>query len=81
MDLINLSIENVAKQFLVEGKEIENRDGPFTTNDYIPTPNDIPVDLMLLIKANSIIIIRGKKDPQTKMISHHRRRTNKIKGK
>ena len=46
IDWGDISIENVAEQFLVESKEIENRDGPYTANDYIPTPNDIPVDLL-----------------------------------
>ena len=35
-------IEKVAEQFLVEGSEIENRDGPYTSDDYIPTPKNIP---------------------------------------
>ena len=34
----DVSIEKVAKQFLVEGKEIKNRDGPYTADEYIPTP-------------------------------------------
>ena len=39
----DVSIEKVVEQFLVEGSEIENRDGPYITDDYILTPNNIPV--------------------------------------
>ena len=42
----SISIEKVAEQFLVEGKEIENRDGPYTADDYIPTPKDAIADLL-----------------------------------
>ena len=34
----------VTEQFLVENLEIENRDGPYTADDYIPTPKNIPAD-------------------------------------
>ena len=42
MDSGDVSIEKVAEQFLVEGSEIENRDGSNTADDYIPTPKNIP---------------------------------------
>ena len=44
MDRGDVSIEKVTEQFLVERSEIENRDGPFTADDYIPTPKIIPTD-------------------------------------
>ena len=46
MDLGDASIEKVAEQFLVEGSEIENRDGPYTADDYIPTPKNIPANFL-----------------------------------
>ena len=46
MDLGDVLIEKIAEQFLVEGKEIENRDGPNTADDYIPTLKDVPADLL-----------------------------------
>ena len=46
MDRGDASIEKVAEQFLVEGSEIENRDGPYTADDYIPTPKNIPADFL-----------------------------------
>ena len=52
MDLINFSIENAAEKFLVEGLEIVNRDGPYNTDNYISTPNDIPVDLVHISLSN-----------------------------
>ena len=38
MDLGDVSIEKIAEQFLVERPEIENRDGPYTADNYIPIP-------------------------------------------
>ena len=47
IDRGDVLIEKVSEQFLVEGSEIENRDGPYTTaDDYIPTPKNILVDLL-----------------------------------
>ena len=46
MDRGDVSIEKVAEQFLVEGSEIENRDGPYTADDYIPTSKNIPADFL-----------------------------------
>ena len=37
MDRGDVSIEKVVEQFLVEEQEIENRDGPYIADDYIPT--------------------------------------------
>ena len=39
-------IGKVALQFLVEVSEIENIVGPYTTDDYIPTPKNIPANFM-----------------------------------
>ena len=62
MDRGDVLIEKVAEQFLVEGSEIENRDGPYTADDYIPTPKNIHADFcIVLIKTNTIIIMRRKK--------------------
>ena len=36
----DVSIEKDAVQFLVEGSEIENRDGPYTADDYILKPKN-----------------------------------------
>ena len=46
MDKGDVSIEKVTEQILVGGSEIENRDSPYTADDYIPTPNNIPADLL-----------------------------------
>ena len=32
--------------FLVEDSQIENRDSPYTADDYIPTPNNISADFL-----------------------------------
>ena len=46
MDRGGASIEKVAEQFLVQGKEIEYRDGPYSADDSIPTRKDTPADLL-----------------------------------
>ena len=46
MDRGDVSIEKVIEQFLVERSEIENRDVPYISDDYIPTPKNIPVDFL-----------------------------------
>ena len=46
MDRADVLIEKVTEQFLVEGSEIENRDGPYTADYYILTPKNIPADLL-----------------------------------
>ena len=45
----DVSIEKVAEQFLVVGSEIENWNGPYTADDYIPTPKNIPADFLHII--------------------------------
>ena len=78
MDRGNVSIEKVAEQFLVEGKEIDSRDGLNIADDYIPTTKDAAaVYCIVLIKVNTIIIIRRKKKKRSlkvKMISYQRRK-------
>ena len=62
MDRGDVSIEKVVEQFLVEGSEIENKDGPYTADDYILIPNILNlIFCIFLIKTNIIIIIRRKK--------------------
>ena len=46
MDRGDVSIEKVAKKFLIEGSEIENRDGSYTADGYILTPKDALVGLL-----------------------------------
>ena len=46
MDRGNVSIEKVSEQFYVEGSEIENRDGPYTVDDNIPTPKNNHADFL-----------------------------------
>ena len=52
MDRGDVSIEKVAEQFLVEGSEIENRDGPYTVDDYIPTSKNIPANYLHIFDQN-----------------------------
>ena len=86
MDRGDVSIEKVAEQFLVEGSEIENRDGHYTADDYILTSKNIPADFLHSFdQKNTIIIMRRKKRKKrslkTKMISLQRRKMDKVKGK
>ena len=37
---------------MVEGSEIENRDGPYTADDYIPTPKYITDDFLHSLDQN-----------------------------
>ena len=46
MDQGDVSIQKVVEQFLVEGKNTVNRDGPYTSDDYIPAQKDVPADLL-----------------------------------
>ena len=46
MDQGDVSIEKVDEQFLVEWSEYEKRDDPYTADDYIPTPKNIPADFL-----------------------------------
>ena len=52
MDRGDDSIKKVAKQFSVEGSEIENRDGSYIADDYIPTPKNIPADFLNSFEQN-----------------------------
>ena len=86
MDRGDVSIEKVAEQFLVEGSEIENRDGPYTADDYIPTSKNIPADFLHSFDQNEHHNYNEKEEEKkrslkTKMIFHQRRKMNKIKGK
>ena len=45
----DFSIEKVAEQFLIEGSEIENKDGPYTADDYIPTLKNIHFDFCIVL--------------------------------
>ena len=46
MDRRDVLIKKVAKQFWVKGSEIENTDGSYTADDYIPTPKNIHADFL-----------------------------------
>ena len=86
MDRGDVSIEKVAKQFLVEGSEIENRDGPYTADYYIPTPKNIPDDFLHSFDQNEHYNYNEneeevKRNLKTKMISRQRRKMEKVKGK
>ena len=62
MDPAYVSIEKVAEQFLVERKEIENKDGLHIAFLYIPTLNNFQlIYCIVLIKENITIIIRKKR--------------------
>ena len=61
MDRGDVSIEKVAEQILVEGSEIENKDGPCTFDDYILPPKNIPAYFLHSFgQRNTIIIIRRR---------------------
>ena len=86
MDRGDVSIEKVAEQFLVEGSEIENRDGPYTAVDYIPTSKNIPADFLHNFDQNEHYNYNEKEEEKkrslkTKMISLQRRKMDKVKGK
>ena len=86
MDRGDVSIEKVAEQFLVEGSEIENRDGPYTADDYIPTSKNIPADFLHNFDQNEHYNYNEKEEEEkrslkTKMISLQRRKMDKVKGK
>ena len=60
-------IEKVAEKFLVEGSEIENRDGLFIADDSIPTPKNIPTDFLHSFEQSKHYnIIRRKKKKEKK---------------
>ena len=86
MDRGDVSIEKIAKQFLVEGSEIENRDGPYTADDYIPTSKNIPANFLHSFDQNERYNYNEKEEAEkrslkTKMISLQRRKMEKVKGK
>ena len=86
MDRGDVSIVKVAEQFSVEGSEIENKDGPYTADDYIPTPKNIPADFLYSFEQNEPYNYNEKEEEEkrslkTKMISLQRRKMDKVKGK
>ena len=86
MDRRDISIEKIAEQFLVEGSEIENRDDPYTADDYIPTPKNIPADSLQSFDQIEHYNYNEKKEEKkrslkTKMISLQSRKMDKVKGK
>ena len=66
MDRGDVSIEKVAEQFLVEGSEIENRDGPYTADNYIPTPKSIPADFLHSFDQNKHYHYNNKEEEEKK---------------
>ena len=66
MDRGDVSIEKVAEQFLVEGSEIENRDGPYTADDYIPTSKNIPADFLHNFDQNEHYNYNEKEEEEKK---------------
>ena len=66
MDRGDVSIEKVAQQFLVEGSEIENRDGPYTAYDYIPTPKNILADFLHSFDQNEHYNYNEKEEEEKK---------------
>ena len=85
MDRGDVSIKKVAQKFLIEGSDIENRDSPFTADDNIPTPKNIPADFLHSFDQNEHYNYNEKEEEEKnlkmKMISLQRRKMNKVKGK
>ena len=52
MDRGDISIEKVSEHFLVEWSKIENREGSYTVDDYIPTPKNIPAEFLHCFNQN-----------------------------
>ena len=82
----NVSIEKVAEQFLVEVSKFENRVGPYTADDYIPTPKNIPANFLHSFDQNEHYNYNEKEEDEkrrlkTKIISRQKRKIEKIKGK
>ena len=80
MDRGGVSIEKVVEQFLVEGSEIEYRNGPYTADYYIPTPKNIPDDFLHSFEQSEHYNYnekRKKRSLKTKMIPHQRRKIDK----
>ena len=70
MDRGDVSIEKVAEQFLVERSEIENRDGPYTADDYIPTPKNILADFLHSFDQNEHYIYNEKEEEKKRGASN-----------
>ena len=51
---------------MVEGSEIENRDGPYTTGDYIPTSKNIPADFLHSFDQNEHYNYNEKEEEEKK---------------
>ena len=85
MDRRDVSIENVAEQFLVEGSEIENRDDPILLMTIFLLQSILHmIFCIVLIKTNSIIIMRKmkrKKKPQSKDDFSSKEKDGQSKGK
>ena len=86
MDRGDVSIEKVTELFLVEVSDIDNRDGPYTDYDYIPTPKNIQNDFLYSFDQNEHYNYNEKKKRKkrsliTKMTSCQRRKMDKVKGK
>ena len=86
MDRGDVSIEKVAEQFLVEGSEIENRDGPYTADDCIPTPKNIPDDFLHSFDQNEHYNYNEKEEeeknePQNKDDFSPKEKDGQTKGK
>ena len=64
MDQGDVSIEKVAEQFLVVGSEIENRDGPYTADDYIPTSKNFPADFLHSFDHNELYYYYNEKEEE-----------------
>ena len=72
MDRGDVSIEKVAEQFLVEGSKIENRDGPYTADDYTPTSKNIPTDFLHSFDKNEHYNYCEKEEEEKKGASKRR---------
>ena len=72
MDRGNVSIEKVVEQFLVEGSEIENRDGPYTADDYIPTPKNNHADFLHSFGQNEHYNYNEKEEEEKKSLKGER---------
>ena len=62
IDQEDVSIEKVADKILIEGSKIENRDGPYTADDCIPSPKNILVDLLHSFDQNELYNYNQKEE-------------------
>ena len=86
MDRGDVSIKKVAEQFLVEKSEIENRDDPYTADDYIPTPNNIHANFLHSFDQNEYYNYNekeeeDKKEPQNEDDFSPKKKDGQNKGK